>query len=39
MQPQNDKNIAPTGDEFCFIMELTREEKQELLKMWQEKKG
>ena len=38
MLPENDKSNAP-NDEFYVIMELTREEKQELLKMWQEKSG
>jgi hypothetical protein len=27
----------PTKDGFCVIMELTKEEKQELLRMWSER--
>lgn len=33
MQPQENTNVAP-ADDFLFIMELTREEKRELLNMW-----
>lgn len=35
MLPDNNQNIAP-DDDFSVIMELTREEKRELLGMWRD---
>lgn len=39
MLPTTTKNIAPddSDDKFCVIMELTKEEKQELLQLWKER--
>lgn len=36
MLPEENQNIAPTNDGFCVIMELTREEKAELIKIWRD---
>lgn len=38
MLPDKNQNIAP-DDGFSVIMELTREEKRELIKMWREYRG
>ena len=38
MLPQENTNIAP-ADDFFVIMELTQEEKRELLKIWRLRNG
>lgn len=38
MLPESKKNVAP-DEQFRLILELTREEKQELLRMWLERKN
>ena len=38
MLPEENQNIAPAND-FSVIMELTREEKRELIIMWRSKNG
>ena len=36
---EDNQSIMLTDSEFFAIMELTREEKQELIKMWREYRG